>query len=439
MQLNRRAALKSISSVAFTSLVPRSVWAAPDSTLEKLRIAAVGIGGRGKADLDAMRDHSAFQLAAVCDVDRTFFPMADEFGSDVQKFQDYRQMFAKSGDAFDAVLIATPDHMHSPIAMLAMENGKHVYLQKPLAQDISECRMLAEVAGGKPELATQMGIQIHAHAAYRTAVQWIQSGLIGNISEVHSWSGKGWGGEPEPKQPSKAPESLDWDLYLGVARYREYVEGWYHRNNWRKWMAFGTGTQGDMGCHILDPVFNSLGLTTPIEVVSQGPRPFKENFALISHIEYLFQGTELTTDPLKLSWYNGSLRPQKLAALPDSIQLPDQGSIFVGEVGSLILPHIGQPQVYQTDGKPVAKLPQKQSHGNHFHDWIDCAVGKTEKTLAPFSYAGPLTEAVLLGTVINRWPGLRFNWDARNCKFAGDSAEITEANSLLKPPYRSGW
>jgi predicted dehydrogenase len=439
MQVNRRSVLKSVSSVALTSLLPRAVWASPQPTRETLRIAAVGIGGRGHADLAAMRDHPAFRLAAVCDVDQSFLPRGEEFGTNVEKFQDYRQMFAKADEAFDAVLIATPDHMHSPIGMLALERGKHVYLQKPLTQDIAECRQLAQAAESNSHLATQMGIQIHAHAAYRTAVQWIQSGLIGEISEVHSWSGKGWGGEPEPKQPSPVPANLDWDLYLGVAPYRDYVKGWYHRNNWRKWMAFGTGTQGDMGCHILDPVFNSLGIRTPIEVVSRGPQPFKENFALISHIEYLFRGTGLTADPLRLSWYNGSLRPKKLAALPDSIRLPDQGSIFVGSQGSLVLPHIGDPQVYQNDGNPLKKLPPTLPHGNHFHDWIDCAVGKTERTLAPFSYAGPLTEAVLLGTVINRWPDLRFTWNADACLFVGDSPEIAQANALLQPPYRSGW
>ena len=284
-----------------------------------------------------------------------------------------------------------------------------------------------------------MGIQIHAHKAYRTAVAWIQQGLIGTVSEVHSWSGKGWGGEMPAKPATSAPESLAWDLYNGVSQHREYVQGWYHRGNWRKWFAFGSGTQGDMGCHIVDPVFTALELKEPRRVTSLGPKPFKENFALVSKVEYTFKGTKYTTDEMAMTWYNGSLRPTKLAGLPGAIKLPHQGSAFIGSKGTMVLPHIGNPQVFHSDGKRRDSLPAAASHANHFHEWIDASLGEKEETGAPFGYAGPLTEAVLMGTVINRWPNKTFDWDAKHCRFKGDSEEVRQANVLLRPAYRTGW
>ena len=439
MNFSRRQLMKSAAVAApLLSLTPGNVFGATKQG-DVLRVAAIGIGGRGKSDLGSMRGHKKFKLTAACDVDKEFFSVADKFGENIPKFQDYREMFKTAGDQFDAVLVATPDHMHSPIAMLAMEHDKHIYLQKPLAQDIGECRLLAETAAKKPHLATQMGIHIHAHAAYRTAVAWIQQGLIGTVKDVHSWSGKGWGGEMPAKPATPAPENLNWDLYNGVSPYREYVEGWYHRGNWRKWFAFGTGTQGDMGCHIVDPVFTALELKEPRKVTSLGPKPFKENFAKISKVEYTFKGTQYTTDEMAMTWYNGSLRPTKLEGLPKTIKLPSQGSIFIGSKGTLVLPHIGAPQVFDTDGKKMESLPAKVPHANHFHEWIDAALGDPTATGAPFSYAGPLTEAVLMGTVINHWPEMTFDWDATNCQFLGDSEEVKQANALLRPAYRTGW
>ncbi len=440
MSFSRRQLLKSAAATAaLVSSVPKMVFGQTTRRDDVLRVAVVGFGGRGKADLDSMKSHSQFRLTTACDVDQKFFPLADKYGDNVKKFVDYRKMFEAEAKNFDAVLIATPDHMHSPSASMAMEHDKHVFLQNPLAQDIGECRLLAELAAGKPNLATQMGIQIHAHAAYRTAVKWIQDGLIGTVRDVHSWSGKGWGGEMQPKASVDPPETLDWDLYVGVSKYRDYVEGWFHQGNWRKWMAFGTGTQGDMGCHIVDPVFTALELREPTKVTSLGPKPFEENFALISQIVYKFKGTKYTTDSIDMTWYNGSLRPTKLSMLPDEVKLPGQGSVLVGDKGSLILPHIGDPIVYGTDGKLMEKLPSKESHANHFHEWIDASLGQRESTGAPFSYAGPLTEAVLLGTVINRWPEQAFDWEAKTCQFSGDGAEVAEANSLLRPKYRTDW
>lgn len=440
MSLPRRQFLKTAAATAsIAALAPQYTIGASTRRDDKLRIAAVGIGGRGNADLKQMSSHAGFELTTVCDVDKSFFQNGRQYNADVATFQDYRKMFDEKSSDFDAVLIATPDHMHSPIAKMALDADKHVYLQKPLAQDIGECRLLADSAKTKPELVTQMGIQIHSHPAYRTMVQWIQSGVIGKVNEVHSWSGKGWGGEMAAKDPSKVPDNLNWDLYCGVSEKMGYIEGYFHRGNWRKWLAFGTGTQGDMGCHIVDPVFTSLKLKEPTKVKSLGPKPFERNFALISQVEYTFKGTEFTTDEIQLTWYNGSMRPKQLDHLPEGTELPGQGSVLIGDKGSLILPHISDPIVFNSDGKIMDKLPEKATAANHFHDWIDAAMGQKEKATAHFEYAGPLTEAVLMGTVINRWPNQEFQWDAASCRFKGDSKEVAAANKLLKPAYRSGW
>lgn len=440
MSLSRRQLIKSVAaSVPITALAPTMVFGQAQRKDDVLRVAAVGFGGQGNSDLKAMKSHEGFRLTAACDVDQRFYPIADQFGEGVKKFQDYRKLFSDAANEFDAVLIATPDHMHSPVATMAMNHDKHVYLQKPLAQDIAECRKLANLAESKPELKTQMGIQIHAHAAYRTAVDWIQRGLIGTVNDVHSWSGKGWGGEMSPKAAVEPPKPLDWNLYCGVSEKVPFVEGWYHQGNWRKWMVFGTGTQGDMGCHIVDPVFTALELKEPTQCTSLGPGPFAKNFALNSHVVYTFKGTKFTSEALNLTWYNGSLRPKELTGIPKTIELPHQGSVFIGTKGSLILPHIGDPQVFSLDGSPMETLPEKMGHADHYHEWIDAALGKKENCGAPFEYSGPLTEAVLMGTVINRWAEEKFDWDAANCQFSGASKNVALANALLGPAYRTGW
>ena len=433
--MKRRTLLKSAAVASALSLAPSPVFSRP-TTRDKLRIAAIGFGGRGKDDLNGMKSHAAFHLTAACDVDASFFALADQFGEGVVKHQDYRKLFAENASEFDAVVIATPDHMHAPIAQLAMQHDKHVFLQKPLAQDIRECRKLAEASAAKPQLATQMGIQIHSDTTYRTAVSWLQQGVIGTVKEIHSWSGKGWGGEFKPKAPSAPPKHLDWDLYCGVAPRTEYVEGWYHRGNWRKWLDFGTGTQGDMGCHIVDPVFTAMELKEPTKITSFGPKPFEQNYALISHVEYEFKGTKYTTEKIKMSWYNGSLRPKQLNGLPADFKLPHQGSVLIGDKGSFVIPHVAMPMAFTTDGKKMDNLPPVVPSINHFHEWIDVALGKKETTGAPFGYSAPLTEAVLLGTIINRWPKKTFQWNAQACCFEGETVEVSEANQLLAPAYR---
>src|SRR5262249_17390086 len=202
----------------------------------------------------------------------------------------------------DSVNVSTPDHMHAPITMRAMQRGLHVYTQKPLTQTIYEARQLTRVAREK-KLVTQMGIQIHSHPIHKAIVPAIHEGAIGRVKEVHSWSGKQWGDRnPRPDREDPVPAELNWDFWLGVASRRPFLAGYYHPGEWRKRLDFGTGTFGDMGCHILDPVFGALALTAPESVRSEGGAPNADSWGLDSQVRYTFPGTAYTTEKPTLTW-----------------------------------------------------------------------------------------------------------------------------------------
>src|SRR5262249_38766763 len=223
-------------------------------------------------------------------------------------YQDWRQLLDKEKN-LNSVNVSTPDHMHAPITMRALLRGLHVYTQKPLTQTIYEARQLTKVARDK-KVVSQMGIQIHSHEIHRTVVATIQAGAIGKVKEVHSWSGKHWGDrDPLPRRKDKVPDKLNWDFWLGVAASRPFLAGYYHPANWRKRLDFGTGTFGDMGCHILDPVYGSLALTAPKSVRAEAGAPTAESWGLDSQVRYVFPGTKYTTDTLTLYWYDGNARP----------------------------------------------------------------------------------------------------------------------------------
>ncbi|MFM1945390.1 MAG: Glucose--fructose oxidoreductase precursor, partial [Verrucomicrobiota bacterium] len=262
-RINRRNFLRTTSATLLTAPFIASGWlrSAPNT---RVRHASFGANGMALADITSLTSHESLDLVAVADVDlartdevRKRFPKA-------RIYQDWRELLDKEKE-LDSVNVSTPDHMHAPIAMSALQLGRHVYCQKPLTHDIYESRRVTEVARERG-LVSQMGIQIHSGTEYRTAVQRIQELRIGKITEVHTWSGKKWGDtEPMPKRTDPVPAGLNWDLWLGICQERPFIgEGWYHPGNWRKRLDFGTGTFGDMGCHIYDPVFKALALTAPL-------------------------------------------------------------------------------------------------------------------------------------------------------------------------------
>ena len=260
-RVTRRSALKRLAAAGMSApyVFRAHATAAPSETL---RHASFGASGMALGDIRSLTASKYVKLVAVADVDLGRTAEVVKLFPDVRVYQDWRELLDKE-KALDSVNVSTPDHMHAPITMRALQQGLHVYTQKPLTRTIYEARQVARVAREKG-LVTQMGIQIHAHAVHRSIVATIQQGAIGKVSEVHSWSGKKWGDRsPRPDRADPVPAGLDWDFWLGVAAERPFLKGYYHPGNWRKRLDFGTGTFGDMGCHILDPVFTALALAAP--------------------------------------------------------------------------------------------------------------------------------------------------------------------------------
>ena len=262
------------------------------------QVAAVGCSGKGLSDITEVGSHARVKYIGFCDVDTTHFDKADAKFPGVPHFQDFREMFAKLGDTFDAVTVSTPDHMHAYVSLEAMRRGKHVYCQKPLSHTVWEARQM-RLQAAKSRVMTQMGNQIHSATEYRTAVKLVRDGVIGKIRSVHSWqknAGNGYTKLTEPPAPGPVPESLNWDWWLGVAPRRDYAPDVYHPFKWRDWQDFGAGTLGDFGCHILDPVFTALELNEPLSIRAENEGLNAQTWPAAETIEYVFPGTMWTSD-----------------------------------------------------------------------------------------------------------------------------------------------
>ena len=405
----------------------------------KLRLAAIGNGGKGRDDLQSISASPRVEVVALCDVDESqpYLGWAAEAFPKAERFRDYRKLLDKT-NTFDAVSVSTPDHMHAPIALAAMSLGKHVFCQKPLTHTVHEARLMRETAK-KHELVTQMGNQIQSHSAYRTAVQLVHDGAIGKVKEVHSWQAGDMRWLVVDKRPAEGdpvPASLKWDLWLGVAPERPYKKDLYHPQNWRAWQDFSTGQLGDFGCHILDPVFMALELTSPTFVEADAPAINQETWAPRSTVEYEFPGTKHTvSETIAVTWYDGKdHKPEREGLnLPATYELPHAGSVFVGEKGTLVLPHWSTPKLFPEEKFAEYKVP-KLDDLNHYTAWAHACLGDGG-TKSNFAYAGPLTETVLLGGIAIHFPKEQLQWDDA----AGQFTHHADANALLTKEYRSGW
>ncbi len=415
------------------------------SPLEKLRHASIGVGGMGAGDLNQIASHPGVEIAAICDVDLGRTKQAAAKFPDAHVYQDWRELFEKEGDRIDSVNVTTPDHMHAAITMTALRLGKHVYCQKPLTHDVREARLVAEAAA-KAKVATQMGTQLVATHGDRLTVHWIRRGAIGRVEKVYLWSNKDpWkyrptGPRPEGEHP--VPEGLDWDKWLGTAPVRPYVSEVYHPTWWRGWQDFGVGWLGDMGCHIMDGPFRALRLTEPICVSAEvepewrdTPGRFAETWPTWQVVRYIFGPTELTArEGIEIVWSDGfKYPPDEVRARIDGQEYPTQGALFLGEAGTLLHPHGGEPTLHPSkdfEGYPVPDLEPR----NHYHQWVDACFGKGE-TVSSFDVAGPLTQMILHGTIALRLPGKKWFLSARKDEFIG----APEANRLLSRTYREGW
>ncbi|MCL4789184.1 MAG: Gfo/Idh/MocA family oxidoreductase [Verrucomicrobia bacterium] len=401
---------------------------------ETLLHASFGASGMARSDIEGITRGRA-KLVAVADVDLAKARALKKEFPEIRIYQDWRELLDKE-KTIDSVNVTVPDHMHAPMAMAAMQLGKHVYCQKPLTHDVYEARQLTEFARRR-KLVTQMGIQIHSSGIYREAVRIIQDGTIGKVKEVHTWSNKAWGDpSPLPNRTDPVPADLDWDGWLGTAAARPFIgDGYYHPGIWRKRLDFGTGTFGDMGCHIYDPVFKALELTAPISLRSDGPAPNQWNWAINARIEYVFPGTAFTAEKtVKVIWYDGEERPPKdVQALLVDEKLPGQGSIFIGTKGVMMLPHIARAQLFPEKDFESWQRP-KVTENDHWQQFVEACRGNGQ-TAAGFDYSGPLTETILLGSLATRFPKATLQWNAKSLKFTN----LSDANQYVRRSYRKGW
>jgi predicted dehydrogenase len=438
LRTSRRTFVRGLFAAGAVASFPAVSWARVAGANERLRVASIGPGGKGWSDLTGVAASPAVEVVALCDIDSSAMHLgrAAEKYAQAKTFSDWR-IVLDEGKQIDAVIVSTPDHMHAPISLAAMALGKHVFCQKPLTHTVHEARQMA-VAAKKYGVVTQMGNQIQSHEAYRTAVKIVQDGLLGKVKEVHSWQG----GTPRwpraierPTGTDPVPTTVQWDLWLGAAPARPYVKEMYHPFNWRGWQDFGTGQLGDFGCHILDPVFTALKLTSPTKLTAEAPKLNSETWTKSATVRYLFPGTEYTASEVPVTWYDGEgvTGPRELFKdIPASFELPHAGSVLIGEKGSLVVPHVKLPTLFRGQAE-VKDVPHVASV-DHYVQFADACRGAA-KTTSNFAYAGPLTETVMLGVIGIRNPGEELQWDAAKLTIANNST----ANGMVTKPYRKGW
>jgi len=379
--------------------------------------------------------HPSVDLVCVAEVDRNRLDVLKKKlpGSKATIYQDWRELLDKEGKRLDTANVGTPDHMHAPIAMSAMQMGLHVYVQKPMAHDLYEARRLTRFAAEK-RLITQMGIQIHSTPSYRQGVALLRGGAIGKVQEAHLWSIRKWRGlQPVPQTTDPVPAGLNWNLWLGVCAVRPYIAGYYHPAMWRQRLDFGSGWLGDIGCHIFDPVFEGLGLGTPISACCEGGTGDEWNWAINKTVKYVFPATPYTDGPtVNFTWYDGTARPPKeVLSLLGDVKMPLEGSIAVGTRGAMLLPHCAGVPVLLPKAR-FADYPLPEVEGaNHYFQFIDAVLGKGQPS-APFAYSGPLTEAVLLGALASRFPKTTLPWDGAALKVTN----LPAADRYIRRDYR---
>src|SRR6266516_5996491 len=402
------------------------------------------------------RSRTAAQIESIKRLKDAHLPRA-------KRYQDYREMLDKQRD-IDAVVVATPDHLHAGIALAAMDLGKHVYVQKPLTWSIAEARQLARRAK-ETKLATQMGNQGHSFDEARMAIEYIWAGAIGDVREIHIWTNRPLGywpqGVPRPEPLKTPPEKLRWngpavnerlaaalagnypmpaglawDLFLGPAPYVEY-HTIYHPFNWRGWVDWGVGAIGDMGAHLIDHSLWALdlGYPTTIETVSTPFNGASYPHATLTFYEFPARGP---MPPVKLTWYDGGLMPTKPEELGDEELKKEGGALLIGTKGKLLhdtyglKPRLLPKSLHDSFGKPPQKLPRIDKEA-HEMNWVDAAKGKVEAS-CPFEYAARLTEVMLLGIVALR-AGTKIHYDAANMRVTN----VAQANDYLRREYRRGY
>ncbi len=400
--------------------------ARPRSPNDKLNVACIGVGGRGASNVDGMAGEN---IVALCDADDKRAAATYKKYPAPKKYRDFRRMFDELDKQIDAVVVSTPDHTHFHPALRALQAGKHLYCEKPLAHSVWEVRALTRLARQK-KVATQLGTQHHANESMRRVVELVRSGSIGEVRVCYSWQISNRGMPEIPTEFPPAPEHLDWDLWLGPAAWRPYSPAYcpYH---WRFWWDFGTGESGNNGCHFMDIPFWALELKTPARVeASGGPvDPQRSPRSLIARYEFPARGEH---PPLTLHCSHAKDAPPILRELG----LPEEGynNLFLGSMGMLLCGYKNHKLFPEAKFAGFQPPPQTIPRSPGFYrEWIDACKGGKPST-CNFDYSGPLTEAVLLGNVAYRL-GEPFDWDAEDLKAKGKP----KADELIRPPFRDGW
>ena len=466
-KMDRRAFMGAAVSAAYAvNAVPNTVFGATAPS-NKLNVAQIGVGGMGAAGVHACRGEN---VVALCDVDPGRASNGIKTYPQARFFRDFRVMFDKMAKEIDAVYIATPDHTHFIAAMAAIQRGKHVYCEKPLAHSIYEVRQLTEAARHQ-KVQTQMGNQGHSSEYIRLCKEWVAAGVIGQVREVHAWSNRPSGGYAFPSSIGRptdtppVPENLDWELWQGPVKKRPYHPV-YAPILWRGWLDYGTGALGDMGCHILDPSFWALNLGNPTSVeanVSYSPgitfwqenlkgktgnwlngeirdriaEMQKETYPAAAKIVYEFPERDGFA-PCKLTWYDGGMLPENLPGI--DIEPNSSGAIMIGDKGYLRHGSHGASglEVHPTSlwNEFLKDRPPKTHRRikDHRGDWLEACKGGLPAS-SNFDYGGPLTEMVLMGVIATRVPNHKLLWDDTKMAFENSDA----ANALIKPEFHNGW
>ncbi|HOW64745.1 MAG TPA: Gfo/Idh/MocA family oxidoreductase [Candidatus Paceibacterota bacterium] len=442
LTLNRRGFLaRGAAITAGLSVIPGHVLGlnGANPASERINLAGIGVGGQGASDLNSL---SSQNIVALCDVDWNHAAGTFKRFPQAKRHKDYRKMLEEQKD-IDAVVVATPDHVHAFATLMALKLGKPVYCEKPLTHSVWEARQVAE-ATRKSGLATQMGNQGQASEDTRRLCEFVGAGAIGPVREVHIWTDRPsnglfkeyWPqGVDRPRETPSIPDQLDWDLWIGPAPSRPY-HSIYAPFRWRGWWDFGTGALGDIGCHSFDPVFRALKLGPPSSVQATSSRFNEETYPLASIVRYQFPARG-DMPPLTLHWYDGGLKPTRPDELEEGRELGSNGRLLIGDKGVIF----GSRLIPESKARDFPEPPKtlKRSPGHH-QEWIHAIKGG-EKPGSNFEWAGPLAEAVLLGNIALR-ASLReelthknLRWDSANLRFTN----CEEANRFLRRDYRQGW
>ena len=410
---------------------------------EKLNVAAIGAGGKGESDIGNCEGEN---VIALCDPDRIKARNSIDKFDDAKLYSDFRVMLDKEGKNIDACTVSTPDHVHYAAAMSCIQRGIHVYVQKPMTHTVEQARKLAEAAR-KYGVATQMGNQGHSGEGVRRLCEMIWAGDIGDVREVHAWTNRPiWPQGTKQLWPNgnvgllpeqSAPDTLNWDLWIGPSAYRPYNSA-YAPFKWRGWWDFGCGALGDMACHILDGPNFALQLTAPVSVECvRQDEGNDQTFPTKSIIRYEFPKRG-TMPPVTLYWYDGGIRPPVPQGVSKSAKLGDgdNGSLFIGDKGIATTGcYAGETRLLPDERMKEYKFPDKvltRSPG-HAADWLRACKGGSP-ACSNFDYAGPFTEWVVLGNACLKFDQ-KLLWDAKQLRFTNCS----EANELISRPVRKGW